>query len=203
MILEPLPDTRRTRRNLPHLIAAAEHLRAVDLLARELVPCDHLTLLPPTGDSPTSLDDLHVAADHLGTEVKFTSRCQCRTSVPLPLRAAHEIAFTLWDRTYNEAVFQYSRRHDRRRVARHVERLGRHRAKFEQLAREYRERVEEDRIADEFFAEEARRDAYETAAGRKCVGCWVCGGEFYVPNDDAGDREGRHNCLSANCAPAY
>ncbi|HEV2634542.1 MAG TPA: hypothetical protein VGX23_05315 [Actinocrinis sp.] len=203
MILEPLPDTRRTRRNLPHLVAAAEHLRAVDQVARELFPCDHLPLLLPTGRSQTSLDDLHVAADHLGTELKFTSRCQCRTGAPRQLRAAHEIAFTLWDRTYNEAVFQYSWRRDRRRLARHTERLRRHRANFEYLAREYCDRVEEDRIADEYFAEKMRRDADETAAGRKCVGCWVCGGEFYVPNDDAGDLEGRHNCGSANCGGSY
>jgi hypothetical protein len=134
MILEPLPDTRRTRRNLPHLIAAAEHLRAVDQLARELMPCEHLPLLPPTGESLVSLDDLHVAADHLGAAVTYASRCQCRTGAPQQLRTAHEIAFTLWDRTYNEAVFQYSRRRDRRRIPRHVERLRRHRAAFEQLA---------------------------------------------------------------------
>lgn len=137
MILEPLPDTRRTRRNLPHLIAAAEHLRAVDQLAHELMPCAHLPLLPPTGDSLISLDDLHVAADHLGTEVKFTSRCQCRTDAPRQLRTAHEIAFTLWDRAYNETVFQFSRRRDRDRVAQHVERLRRHRTTFEQTAFAY------------------------------------------------------------------
>lgn len=137
MILEPLPDTRRTRRNLPHLIAAAEHLRAVDQLARELMPCAHLPLLPPTGDSLSSLDDLHVAADHLGTEIKFTSRCQCRTDAPQQLRAAHEIAFTLWDRAYNEAVFPFSRHRDRHHVAKHVERLRRHRATFEQTAFAY------------------------------------------------------------------
>jgi hypothetical protein len=134
MILEPLPDTRRTRRDLPHLVAAAEHLRAVDLLARELMPCEHLPLLPPTGDSLISLDDLHVAADHLCAAVTYASRCQCRTSAPQQLRTAHEIAFTLWDRTYNEAVFQFSRRGDRHRIPNHVERLRRHRAAFEQLA---------------------------------------------------------------------
>lgn len=134
MILEPLPDTRRTRRDLPHLIAAAEHLRAVDLLARELMPCEHLPLLPPTGDSLISLDDLHVAADHLGAAVTYAARCQCRTGAPRQLRTAHEITFTLWDRTYNEAVFRLSRRRDRRRIPSHVERLRRHRASFEQIA---------------------------------------------------------------------
>lgn len=101
------------------------------------MPCAHLPLLPPTGESLISLDDLHVAADHLGAEVKFTSRCRCRTDVPQQLRAAHEIAFTLWDRAYNEAVFRFSRRRDRHRVAQHVERLRRHRATFEQTAFAY------------------------------------------------------------------
>lgn len=204
MITEPLPDTRRTRRNLPHLVAAAEHLRAVDQLARELMPCPHLPSLPPANASAASVDDFNVAVDHLGSAIRFTPDCTCRHEADRQLRAHYEIAVKLWDHTYADAVFRarYSHRRARRCLLGHVGRLHRYCAAFEQLARDYRTRVEDDRIADEFFAEEIRREAYETAAGRKCVGCWVCGGEFYVPNDDAGDWKGRYNCESANCVHA-
>lgn len=167
------------------------------------MPCEHLPLLPPIGDSLTALDDLHVAADHLGTEVRFALRCQCRAAAPRQLRTAHEIAFTLWDRTYNEAVFQASRLRRRGRVAQHTERLRRHRATFEQLTFAHRAALLEERAWVREVAEQARRYAEQAAAGRKRVCCWVCDDEFYVPNDDPGDARGRYNCDSANCINAY
>lgn len=140
MIIEPLPDTRHTRHNLPHLVAAAEHLRAVDHLARELMPCEHLPILPPTGASLTAVDDLNVAIDYLGSALRYTSGCTCRVGANRHLRSAYEIAVNLWDHAYAEAVFRahHSGRRARRSLPRHVERLRRHRAAFEQLAHAHR-----------------------------------------------------------------
>ncbi|HTJ68178.1 MAG TPA: hypothetical protein VL551_11665 [Actinospica sp.] len=145
MILEPLPDTRRARRTLPHLLTAAEHLRVIDQLARELMPCGHLPILPPTGQSATSVDDLNVAVHYLGTALRFTAGCTCRLDANRQLRTAHEIAVDLWGHTYTEAIFRvrYSRRRARRSLARHAERLRRHRASFELLAFAYRAAVAE------------------------------------------------------------
>ncbi len=139
MITDPLPDTRHTRHtrhNLPHLITAAEHLRAVDQLARELMPCAHLPILPPTGQSVTSVDDLNVAVNHLGSALRFTAECTCRHGANRQLRAQYEIAVDLWGRAYTEAVYRsrYSRRLARRSLPQHAERLRRQRAAFEQLA---------------------------------------------------------------------
>lgn len=136
MITEPLPDTRHTRRTLPHLITAAEHLRAVDQLARELMPCEHLPTLPPTGTSVTSVDDLNVAVHHLACALRFTAECTCRHGADRHLRAQYEIAVDLWGHAYTEAVFRsrYSQRRARRSLPQHAERLRRHRANFEQLA---------------------------------------------------------------------
>lgn len=136
MILEPLPDTRHTRRNLPHLITAAEHLRAVDQLARQLMPCAHLPILPPTGQSVTSVDDLNVAVHHLASALRFTAECTCRHGTNRQLRAQYEMAVDLWGHAYTEAVYRsrYSRRLARHSLSQHAERLRRHRAAFEQLA---------------------------------------------------------------------
>jgi len=136
MITDPLPDTCHTRRSLPHLITAAEHLRAVDQLARELMPCAHLPILPPTGESVTSVDDLNLAVHHLGSALRFTADCTCRRSADRELRAQYEIAVELWGHAYTEAVYRsrYSRRLARRSLPQHAERLRRHRARFEQLA---------------------------------------------------------------------
>lgn len=201
MILEPLSDTRRTRRNLPLLVAAAEHLRAVDQLARELMPCTHLPILPPTGASAASVDDFNVAVDHLGSAIRFTPGCSCRDEADRQLRVHYEIAVKLWDQTYADAVFRarYSHRWARRCLLAHVGRLHRYRSAFEQLAHHHRERVEEDRRD----AEEHRRDAEQAAVGQTRVACWVCDGEFYVPSDDAGDPQGRHNCGFPACVNAY
>lgn len=205
MITEPLPDTRHTRRTLPYLITAAEHLRAVDQLARELMPCAHLPILPPTGTSVTSIDDLNVAVHHLSSALRFTAGCTCRHDADRHLRTHYEIAVDLWGHAYTEAVFRsrYSRRRARRSLPQHAERLRRYRDAFEQLAQYEREQATLDQIEALDLAEEARRDAEAAAAGRKRVGCWVCDGEFYVPTDDAGDLEGRHNCGSAACVNAY
>lgn len=140
MILDPLPDTRHTRANLPHLIAAAEHLRAVDQLAGDVMPCEHLPLLPPTGDTTTALDDFNVVADHIGKAVHFGSRCTCRLGANPQLLAAHELAYTLWDHAYAETLFRanYRTRRTQRRMPLHVERLRRHRARFEQLVTAHR-----------------------------------------------------------------
>jgi len=139
MILDPLPDTRRARRVLPPLIAAAEHLRAVDHLARELMPCDHLPLLPPAGVTPDALDDLNIMADHLAMVLRVP-RCSCRATANRQLVAGHQLAYTLWDRAYTEATYYtaYRNRETRRRLPAHVERLRRHRASFEQLVTAYR-----------------------------------------------------------------
>ena len=205
MILEPLPDTRHTRRNLPHLIAAAGHLRVVDQLARELMPCEHLPIIPPTGESVTSVDDLNVAVHHLGSALRFTVGCTCRHGANSQLRSAYEIAVTLWDYAYAEAVFRahHSGRRARRSLPQHTERLRRHRARFEQLADEHRAMLELDDAWTREVAEQTRRDAEQVAAGYKPVACWVCDGGFYAPHDDAGDRRGRYNCGSVNCASAY
>jgi hypothetical protein len=143
MILEPLPDTRHTRRNVPYLVAAAGHLRAVDLLARELMPCEHLPTMPPTGESAASVDDLNVAVHHLGSALRFTAGCTCRDGANRQLRSPSEIAVTLWDYAYAEAVFRahYSGRRARCSLPQHTERLRRHRARFEQLADEHRAMV--------------------------------------------------------------
>lgn len=135
MILDPLPDTKHTRSNLPHLLAVAEHLRAVDQLAREVLPCEHLPILPPTGETATALDDFNVMADHIGKAVRYTFRCTCRVDANPQLLAAHELAFTLWDHAYAETLFRanYRTRRTQRRMPLHVERLRRHRANFEQL----------------------------------------------------------------------
>jgi hypothetical protein len=135
VILDPLPDTKHTRRNLPHLIAVAEHLRAVDKLAREVMPCEHLPILPPTGETATALDDFNVLADHIGKAVRYSSRCTCRLGATAQLLAAHELAYTLWDHAYAETLFRanYRTRRTQRRMPLHVERLRRHRANFEQL----------------------------------------------------------------------
>lgn len=203
MILDPLPDTRHTRANLPHLIAVAEHLRAVDQLAREVMPCEHLPILPPTGESPTALDDFNVMADHLGKAVRYHFRCTCRVGADPQLLAAHELAYTLWDHAYAETLFRatYRTRRAQRRMPLHVERLRRHRARFEQLAREHRATVELDQAWAREVDDEARRDAEQAKAGRKRVCCLVCAGEFFVANDYAGDPQGRYNCGSANCGP--
>jgi hypothetical protein len=205
VILDPLPDTKRTRANLPHLIAAAEHLRAVDQLAREVMPCEHLPMLPPTGKTATALDDFNVMADHLGKAVRYNSRCTCRAGADPQLLAAHELAYTLWDHAYAETVFRatYRTRRAQRRMPLHVERLRRHRARFEHAARDHRASLEEDRTWVREITEQTRRDAEQAAAARKGVCCWVCGGDFYVPNDDPGDARGRYNCGSANCINAY
>ncbi|HTJ71354.1 MAG TPA: hypothetical protein VL551_27685 [Actinospica sp.] len=135
-MIDTLPDTRHTRRTLPHLITAAEHLRAVDQLARELMPCEHLPILPPTGQSVTSVDDLNVAVHHLASALRFTAECTCRHGANRQLRAQYEIAVDLWGHAYSEAVYRsrYSRRLARRSLPQHAERLRRHRAAFEQLA---------------------------------------------------------------------
>ncbi|GAA2046544.1 hypothetical protein GCM10009839_58710 [Catenulispora yoronensis] len=205
MIIEPLPDTRRTRRNLSHLVAAAEHLRAVDQLARELMPCPHLPTLPPTGASATSVDDFNVAVDHLGSVIRFTPDCSCRHGADRELRAHYEIAVKLWDHTYADAIFRArcSHRRARRRLLAHVGRLHRYRAAFERLAHHHRELASLDQLDALDLAEDHRRDGEEAAAGRMRVACWVCDGEFYVPSDDDGDAEGRHNCGSTNCRDAY
>ena len=204
MITDPLPDTRHTRRNLPHLLTAAEHLHAVDQLARELMPCEHLPILPPTGQSVNSVDDLNVVAQHLGSALRFIADCTCRRDADPQLRAQYEIAVELFGRAYAEAVFRsrYSRRRARRSLPQHAERLRRHRVRFEQLAGDRRSMLELAEVWNREVAEQERRDAEEAAAGRKLVGCWVCGGEFYVPSDDSGDPRERYNCRSANCAAA-
>lgn len=140
MILDPLPDTKHTRRNLPHLIAVAEHLRAIDQLAREVMPCEHLPILPPTGDTPSALDDFNVMADHIGRAVRLRIGCTCRTTANPQLLAAHELAFTLWDHAYAETLFRanYRTRRTQRRMPLHVERLRRHRANFEQVVAAHR-----------------------------------------------------------------
>ena len=156
MITDPLPDTRHTRRNLPHLITAAEHLRAVDQLARELMPCPHLPILPPTGQSVTSVDDLAVAVSHLGSALRFTAECTCRHGANRQLRDQYEIAVDLWGRAYTEAVLRsiYSPRKARRSLPQHAERLRRHRAAFEQLA-----------FAHRAFAADAVTDRVRLLAG--------------------------------------
>lgn len=135
MILDPLPDTKHTRSNLPHLIAVAEHLRAVDELARDVMPCEHLPILPPTGETPAALDDFNVMADHIGKAVRYGSHCACRLGANPQLLAAHELAYTLWDHAYAETLLRanYRTRRTRRRMPLHVERLRRRRASFEQL----------------------------------------------------------------------
>lgn len=205
MILEPLPDIRRTQRNVPLLVAAAEHLRAVDQIARELMPCPHLPPLPPAGATVASVDDFNVAVDHLGSAIRFTSGCSCRHEADRQLRAHYEIAVKLWDHTYADAVFRarYRRRRARRCLLGHVGRLHRYRAAFEQLAQQQRELAGLDELDALELAEEHRHDAEEAAAGRTRVACWVCDGEFYAPSDDDGDAEGRHNCGSTNCRDAY
>ncbi|HEV2347021.1 MAG TPA: hypothetical protein VGS97_23165 [Actinocrinis sp.] len=135
MILDPLPDTKHTRHNLPDLIAVAGHLRAVDQLARDVMPCEHLPILPPTGETPTALDDFNAMADYIAKAVRYSSRCTCRLGANPQLLAAHELAYTLWEHAYAETLFRanYRTRRTQRRMPLHVERLRRHRATFEQL----------------------------------------------------------------------
>lgn len=151
MLTSPLADAKHARRCLPHLIAAAEHLRAVDQLARELMPCEHLPILPPTGDSPASIDDLNVAADQLESALAYTAGCTCRADASRQLVAAYKVIVKLWGQVYSEAAFRakYCKRGARRTLPAHVERLRRHRAAFEQLAFTHRVAViEAEAVAD-------------------------------------------------------
>lgn len=201
MILDPLPDTKYTRTNLPHLIAAAEHLRAIDQLARDVLSCEHLPILPPVGGTPTALDDFNIVADHIGKAMRYPSACTCRVGVNPHLLAAHELAYTLWDHAYAETLFRANRRTRRahRRMPLHVDRLRRHGRRFEELARNHRFMVELDEAWAREIADEARRDAEQAKAGRKRVCCTICAGEFFVSNGNAGDIQGKYFCGSVNC----
>lgn len=140
MFLDPLPDTKHTRRNLPYLIAAAEHLRAIDQLAREVIPCPHLPNLPPSGETLAAIDDFNVMADQVGKDVRYRSACGCHVAAHPRLLASRELAFTLWSSAYTETLFRanYRTHRSRRSMPLHVERLRRHRATFEQLVTGYR-----------------------------------------------------------------
>lgn len=144
MTIEPLPDTRHTRRHLPQLIVAAEHLHAVDQLARELMPCAHLPILPPTGDSTASVDDLNVVVDQLESALRFMPGCTCRTGTSRQLLGAYQNVVRLWGNAYAESAFSacYPGRRARRNLPTHVERLRRHRFAFEQLAFAHRTAAE-------------------------------------------------------------